>query len=106
MAVKLLGHVGEYKWLLVEVSGPSSYSAGGPTITVPGVNKIVAIRSLSITGGYKMEVADANKNISKNSFKAPIYYYDYAAAAAGPAVEVPDLTDLSAETITAEILAL
>ena len=106
MAIKILKHVGEYKEILIEVAGPSSYVSGGPTITATGFNKIVAVEMLDITGGYKMSAADAQKNISGNSSKAPIYQYDYAASSAGPAVEVPDATDLSGETIVAKLLVL
>ena len=101
MAIEVLKHVGEYKEIKITVAGPSSYSAGGPTITATGFNRILAVKSLGITGGYSMSVADANKNISGNSFKAPIYQYDYPSTAAGPAVQVPDATDLSGETIVA-----
>jgi len=101
-----LGHEDEEAILLVEVSGPSSYTTGGVTITIPNISKIVAIESASITGGYLVSAADAQKNISGNSFKLPIYQFNYPATAAGPATEVPAATDLSAQTILVKVRAL
>jgi len=106
MAVKLLERKKEYKRIKIEINGPSSYVAGGPTITVPNVNQIEDIESASITGGFLVSAADAQKNISGNSFKLPIYQFNYPATAAGPASEVAAGTDLSAQTIVVIVRAL
>ena len=72
------------------MSGPSSYTAGGFTVTFSRLKRVLAA-IVQGAGGYKAEVAE----ISGNSVKVQVKYYDYDAAADGTAIEVPDGTDLS-----------
>ena len=84
-----------YRLAVVGVSGPSSYSAGGFTVSIPELRRVVAA-IVQASGGYKAEVA----SVSGNTVTVKVYYYDYDASADGPAVEVPDGTDLSGVTFT------
>jgi len=85
------------KLYITQVSGPSSYSAGGFTVDHPfsRVSHAIAIAS----GGY---IAEAS--VSGNTVTVKVYYFDYDAAADGTAIEVPDGTDLSGVTITVIII--
>jgi len=59
-----------------EDAGPSSYSAGGFTITITTLRAIEKIVSLSNDGGFRTEPGHAI--ITNNSFKLPVFYYGYA----------------------------
>ena len=87
---------------VISISGPTSYTAGGYSYQVKGLQRVVKVLSASIDGGYKVDAAAIT--ISGNTLTIPIYYYDYAAAAAGGAIEVADLTDLSTNTIQLVVL--
>lgn len=80
-------------------SGPASYTAGGFTVTIDQLSRVDDAIVVA-GGGYLAEVA----SISGNTITVRVYYFDYAAAAAGPAIEVPAGTDLSA--VTFRVLAV
>jgi len=75
------------------VSGPTSYPTGGFTVTVAKLRRVFDAM-VEAGGGYKASVV----SISANTVKVEVRYYDYPAAAAGTAIEVPAGTDLSAVT--------
>jgi len=72
------------------VSGPSSYPTGGFTVTIARLAKVEDAMAKG-GGGYKAEVVA----ISANTIRVMVRQFDYPAASAGPAVEVPAGTDLS-----------
>ena len=80
--------------VIVETTGPSSYSSGGFTVSV-GKLRIVKHANVELSGGYVGEVA----SISGNTLTIKAYYFDYDASADGAAVEVADGTDLSSVTV-------
>jgi hypothetical protein len=71
------------------ISMSNSYTTGGEAINLP----LTEVKGMVIEnkGGYMFEYDRANK-------KVKAYQFDYAAASAGPAVEVPAATNLSALT--------
>jgi len=83
------------KLVVRQVSGPASYATGGFTVSFPEL-RAVHYAVATATGGYLAEVA----SISGNSVTIKVLYFDYDAAADGPAIEVPAGTDLSTVTIT------
>jgi len=91
MATALLKHP-PYPLRVVSVAGPTSYPAGGFTVTISGLKRVVGAFVVP-TGGYK-----ASWTWTGNTLTIVAQHYDYPAAAAGPAVEVPAGTDLSAIT--------
>lgn len=81
-------------------TGTDSYSSSGQDITIGSLRYIEKILMLSITGGYKVDVANATINSSQpNKITVHVYFYDYDASSDGAAVEVSDGTDLSSQTI-------
>jgi len=81
------------------VSGPTSYPIGGFTVTIPDLVRIEDAVVIA-GGGYKAEVV----SISANTLTVQARYFDYPAAAAGVAIEVPAGTDLSG--VTFRIIAI
>lgn len=84
--------------LLVQTSeaGPTSYSTGGFSITLGDLKNVESVIAVLNNRGYLCEVS----GISKNAVTVKVYQFDYAATAAGPAVEVPAGTNLSGVTFT------
>ena len=82
-----------YKLVARAVTGPASYTTGGFAVVFPELRVIHAALVVG-GGGYKAEIA----SITANAVTIRVLYYDYAAAAAGPAIEVPAGTDLSGVT--------
>ena len=78
------------------VAGPTSYAAGGFTVTFNELKQIEGVIFIYNDGGYLTEVS----NISGNTVTVKVLYFNYPAASAGAAVEVPDATDLSAVNFT------
>jgi len=84
-----------YKIAIGKFSGPASYSSGGFTVTFPTLRKIH--HAIIFTSkGYAADIA----SISGNSITVIAMYYDYDAAADGPAIEVASGTDLSGVEFT------
>ncbi|WP_457556326.1 hypothetical protein [Candidatus Pyrohabitans sp.] len=92
VSVKKTNIFGTMKVVIAEIAFDTSYPAGGEPLTASdlGLTKIDHI-SIEPKSGYIFEYDYANS-------KVKAYYADYAAASAGPLIEVPDLTDLSAVT--------
>lgn len=70
-------------------------------IEIPNLRTIDAILSVSITGGYKADVADCT--IAGNKVTVNPYYYNYAAAN-GVAIVVPNTVDLTGQTVTLTVI--
>jgi len=77
-------------------AGPSSYSAGGFTVTVSDLRKVEAVLFVGANAGYICEPA----SMSDNTVTVKVYYFDYDATADGAAIEVANATDLSGVTFT------
>ena len=90
---------GVLKIVATSSAGPSSYAAGGFTVSIPELKEVYSA-FVEAGSGYLAEVA----SISGNTVTIKAYQFDYAATAAGAAVEVPDATDLSG--VTFKILAI
>jgi len=88
MATALLKYP-PYQLRAIRVTGPTSYSTGGFAVTVSGVRRIIGAIVVP-TGGYKASISWTG-----NTLTVVAQYYDYAATAAGTAIEVPAGTDLS-----------
>lgn len=88
--------VTDRKTILTESAGPASYTTGGFDVEVPELATVFKSKSIQMTGGYIAEVA----SVSGNKATVKVYQFDYAATAAGPAVEVAATTDLSGQTVT------
>ncbi len=72
------------------VTGPSSYSTGGFTVTIDELERVEEAIVVA-SAGYMAEVA----SISGNTVTIKVYDFNYPATAAGPAEEVAANTDLS-----------
>ena len=72
-----------------------TYSAGGVSVTIEGFKKIYW--ALTQSSGDYMVVASVSG--TDNTVTIKVYYFDYAAAAAGAAIEVPDGTDLTGVSV-------
>jgi len=83
---------GRPKGYIGTVTGPTSYSTGGFTVTITDLMKIDGAVVIA-GGGYKAEV-----KWTANKLTIVVRYFDYPAAAAGAAIEVPAGTDLSGVT--------
>ena len=81
-------------------SGPSSYSSGGFSVRVPALNMVDQVLFAFITGGYKV----GGLSISGNSVTVVVHYYTYSSSSDGPSGEVPNGTDLSAQTVTLVVI--
>ena len=81
--------------------GPAAGTAS-VTIEFSGIRVIEAVIAASIDGGYKVDAGQVS--FVGNKVTVTPQYYDYAAAAAGPAVDVPATDDLSARTIDVTII--
>jgi len=81
------------------VSGPVSYATGGFTVTIADLQAVYDA-NVNAGGGYQAEVT----TITGNRITIVARYFDYPAAAAGVAIEVPAGTDLSG--VTFRILAI
>lgn len=90
------------KIVLVSVPGPSSYTSGGFTVTVPELARVHAVLFAFITGGYKV----GGLTVSGNSITVSVHYYNYPATSSGPSVEVPAGTDLSGQTVTLIVIGI
>jgi len=88
MATALLKYP-PYQLRLYRVTGPTSYPTGGFTVTIRGIKEIAGALVIP-TGGYKASISWTG-----NTLTVVAQYYDYAATAAGTAIEVPAGTDLS-----------
>jgi len=82
-----------YALAVESVSGPTSYPAGGFSVTLTRLRRVINA-FVDADGGYKAEVV----GIDGNRVTIMARQYDYPAAAAGPAIEVPAGTDLSGVT--------
>jgi len=83
-----------YKISEISVAGPTSYPAGGFDVVIGNMRNVLnAIPT--ITGGFLAEVA----SITDNKVKIKVNRFDYPAAAAGPAVEIPAGTNIAAQTV-------
>ena len=80
--------------VMTSVSGPTSYTAGGFDVEIGELTEVYNA-VVNISGGYLAEVA----GIEGNKVKVKVRYFDYDATADGPAIEVPDGTDLSGQTV-------
>lgn len=89
------------KLLIYKTAGPSSYTSGGFTVTIPNVSRIIAAGIINVTGGYLAEIA----GISGNTVTIKVYEFNYPATAAGPATEVAAGTDLSSVEFTLLVIA-
>ena len=76
-----------------QAPGPGAGVAS--TDVVFGEFERVESAQATMTGGYLCRVAIVGATVTVTPM-----YFDYTAAAAGPAIDVPAATDLSAETIT------
>jgi len=74
------------------VTGPTSYATGGFSVTIADLESIDGAVVIA-GGGYKAEVT-----WTANKLTIVVRYFDYPAAAAGVAIEVPAGTDLSGVT--------
>jgi len=75
-------------------TGPASYTTGGFAVRIDGL-RVVEDAFIQVLGSRRhAEVA----SISGNVVTIRVNQFDYPAAAAGPAVEVPAGTSLTAET--------
>jgi len=72
--------------------GPTSYPTGGFEVEV-GLKRVEDANAIG-GGGYLAEVV----SITDNKVKILVRYFDYPAAAAGTAIEIPSGTDLSGVT--------
>ena len=81
--------------VMTKVLGPTSYTAGGFDVRISELGHVYNA-VVNASGGYIAEVA----SISGNVVKIKVYYFDYDATADGPAIEVPDGTDLSGVSFT------
>ncbi|MEM2960721.1 MAG: hypothetical protein QXQ02_03710 [Halobacteria archaeon] len=89
---------GDRRIVVGEVTMSSSYTTGGEGLSNLGLNRVDGIVLLGeATGGY-----DVDYDHSTGTFKA--WYYNYPAAAAGAAVEVPAGTNLS--SVKLKVLAV
>jgi len=79
------------------VSGPTSYTTGGFSVTIARLRSITWAKAIC-GGGYKAEVTWTG-----NTLTIVARYFDYPAAAAGVAIEVPAGTDLSGVTFILEV---
>lgn len=105
MAWEVIGATRDGKLLVWgSTSGPSSYSAGGFSVTVPVVRKVLKVLVASASGGYKVEPASIS--VSGNTLTVPVFEYNYPATASGPATQVGDGTDLSGVTFEFLILGV
>jgi len=77
-------------------AGPASYAAGGFSVTLGDLKRVESVLFVGSNGGYLCE----ENGITNNTVTVKVYQFDYAATAAGPAVEVPDATDLSGVNFT------
>jgi len=84
------------KRVTLTVSGPTSYPAGGFSVSI-GALRLIAWAKVIAGGGYKALVT-----WSGNTLTVVAHYYDYPAAAAGTSIEVPAGTDLSGVTFIVE----
>lgn len=84
-----------------EAAGPASYDAtNNLVITFSELKGIVAVIASSITGGYKAD----NISVSGNAVTIIVEYFDYDLAGDGTAIEIPDATDLSGETVRVTVI--
>ena len=81
---------GTFKGWSGSVAGPTAYTTGGFTVSIPDLS-VVYDAVVSAGGGYLAEVA----SISGNTLTIKVYYFNYPGTAAGAAIEVPAGTDLS-----------
>ncbi len=81
------------------VTGPSSYSTGGFTVTINELERVEEAIVVA-SAGYMAEVA----SISGNTVTIKVYDFDYPSTAVGPATEVADRTDLS--SVSFKIIAI
>ena len=91
------------KIVLVEVAGPSSYSAGGFSTTVSSLNKIEAVMFAKVKGtpaNTKVyEYEDTGDYTTVTNVIGPIKVYEQDVTATAPTWgEVADTTDLSGLT--------
>jgi len=89
-----------YKLVVINTTGPSSYSSGGFTYAVKSLRKVEKVIAASASGGYKVDAADIS--VSGNTLTIKVYYYDYDATADGAAVEATG--DLSGVNITIVVI--
>ena len=94
----VIGLTADGRKIVLATESPTTYSTGGVSVTVDEVNRIDAVIHASIDGGYFTNVSLCS--VSGNTVTVPVYRFNYGAASPGPAVEVPDGTDLSGTTIT------
>ena len=94
--------VGGYRVIITTVTGPSSYTSGGVEYTINELDSVVGVIALP-AGGYLIEASVVE---GTNRVKLVFKHFDYPATAAGPAVEVPDGTDLSGVTVTLIVIGV
>lgn len=90
------------KVVVVSTRGPTSYTSGGFTVIVPELEHVHEVIFAFITGGYKI----GGLSVSDNTVTVVVHYYNYPATTAGPSVEVPAGTDLSAQTVTLVVVGV
>jgi len=106
MAETILGDIwykGKRRTLVhVTSAGPSSYAAGGFTVTVNSLRQVEKVLSVSNDGGYKSDAGDtsigtgANRNVV--TVKAREYWYTCGGKDVAP--EVVDGENLSGVTFS------
>lgn len=82
---------GGQRMLLADIQFDSSYPTGGEALNPAdlGLEVIEAVVAVGSGGGYLFDYIPASK-------KLLVFRSDYPAVSAGPLVEVPNATDLSA----------
>ena len=94
----VIGLTADGRKIVLKTASPTTYSSPGVSVTIDEVNRIDAVIQASIDSGYFTNASLCSA--SGNSVVVPVYRFNYGAASPGPAVEVPDGTDLSGTTIT------
>ena len=85
----------------ISQAGPSSYNdTTGIVLTFANLKSVVQVKHLSITGGYK--IVPVSK--TGNTVTVEIHFFDNDAVADSVSIEIPNTTDIDAETIEAVAL--
>ena len=87
-----------------ESAGPSSYSAGGVSISITTLRSVEKVVSVRNDKGYL--VSPGNVSISGNTITVPVYYHYFQCPVTCPtgAREVNTGTDLSGVTISGIVI--
>lgn len=100
------GHQESLGTTAISFPGDAAYPTGGTADFEDSVREALKMGTVELVGVAALNAGGYLVGYDKPNDKLKVYRFDYAAVAAGPAVEVPNGTDLSGVTFSLSVTTI